>query len=186
MKEAAIAVLSAVLGAILGYGAKWWQDRLEEGRRRRAVATALLNDLRELEPDIAYVRDHWLGGDAYAMISAPMFERFSDYMHLFEPFTVSICLSFASDVRALQHLLKADSVEARDTPLEEMTAAAELARNRARMAMVSLYATRRALVSELGERSTVPEHLLSGHYDAETNALLMDPSADPQPRSDES
>lgn len=91
---------SAVIGALLGLGTKWIEQIRERRRRRRAIATVLLNELRIVELDARQLyeieqpalRGGELPGRTFIRI------RDSDDLFLFRPTTISRVLNLASQL----------------------------------------------------------------------------------------
>lgn len=101
------ALIGGAVGGMLTTGFKWVEQRAERRRRRRAVATALLNDLRQLELD---ARELSKADYAAHIASLPAtragqsFRRIigTDDLMLFGPDAVSRLLYLASLVTAIE------------------------------------------------------------------------------------
>lgn len=101
------AFIGGAVGGLLGAGVRWIEQRLERRRRRRALATAMLADLRVMELDMRDLAKVDLAAEvANKRVTRPgqQFLRVStsDDLFLFKPETVSRLLYIASLVTHIE------------------------------------------------------------------------------------
>ena len=99
------AVIGGAVGGVFGTGFKWVEQHSERVRRRKALATSMLNDLRGLELHARQLReaDYAARGTMPGSQPGDVIRRVvaSDDLHLFAPNTVSHLHYLASLVAAL-------------------------------------------------------------------------------------
>jgi hypothetical protein len=99
-------LLILVLGAILGYCSGWLKSAIDERRRRRAVATALLVESFRIDHMLDYLVSRWRGGKAVSDFATPMHDRFTSDVQLFDPLSVARVLDFTGHMAELRHQLQ--------------------------------------------------------------------------------
>lgn len=105
----ATAVIGGAVGGVFGTGFKWIELRAERTRRRKALATALLNDLRGLELTVRQVREADYAAKVWGFPNSrpgELIKRItgSDDLHLFGPETVSRLLYLTALLTSLGEL----------------------------------------------------------------------------------
>ncbi len=97
-----------VAGAVLGYCSGWLRSFVDDRRKRRAVATALLVEQQRVADTLLYLRDRWRGGRAVAAFPSTMHDRFAADVALFDAATVAAVLEFAGLIaevrRGIEHV----------------------------------------------------------------------------------
>jgi len=88
---------AVILGAFLGAGTKWIDDMRERARRRRSVATALLDELRFVELWSRQLTNEERAAAVGGSPAGSLFLRLrdSDDLFLFKPNTISGLLNLA-------------------------------------------------------------------------------------------
>ena len=135
-------LLTLLLGAVLGYASGWLKSHLDERRRRRAVATALLAEMGTLESSLAYLRDRWRGGKGVPALPSPMLDRFASELQLFAPLTVAHVLDvagFLNEVRkGFEHVRASDNDFEKRRYVEELKGLCDDTLRRTELARQSL------------------------------------------------
>jgi hypothetical protein len=101
INHATTALIAGAIGGILGAGVRWGEQRADRGRRRRAVSTALLHDLRVVELNVRLLAE---SDDAARVVNLPggtfgqQIRKIgeSDNLFLLRPETVSRLLYLAT------------------------------------------------------------------------------------------
>lgn len=96
--------LGALLGAIAAFGTSRWHEHLLRKKRRLAVATALLHELRDLEADARRLVSHPQPANRGGGFSNNVFRRVvsGDDLLLFKPATISAILKFDSMIADIE------------------------------------------------------------------------------------
>lgn len=104
-------LIAAAVGTILGYVLGWVKDERAATRQRKAVATALLVELRDVEQFVENtmsVRKYKPDNDRAApvqRIETPMLQQFYQNAYRFRPESVAALSDFYRAVRELQSLV---------------------------------------------------------------------------------
>ena len=94
--------LSSLLSVALGYWAGGLRRSQEDRKRRKAVATALLFELRPLERMLRTRAQHESAAESSVQISMPVYDRFAGELLLFPPDAVHALLELREFVRDLE------------------------------------------------------------------------------------
>jgi hypothetical protein len=100
------AVIGALIGGILGYAAGWLQQNLDRRRQRKALATALLSELRTADVSLRGLYERPMAifpPGAYSMLDLS-----PEHMALFRPATIQAVL----EIRDLLQLVMTSLNEA--------------------------------------------------------------------------
>lgn len=105
------ALVSGVIGGFIGSGLKWVEQRFDRRRRRRSIATALLNDLRTVELNARLLMDMDYAARSVSLPTSqlgPILRRVaaSDDLLLFSPDTVSRLHYLASLLHNVENIGK--------------------------------------------------------------------------------
>jgi len=91
------------------------QKYLDQIRKRKSAATALLAEQVRHREWLDYISNHWKGGRSVAGFSMPMHDRIPELVDLFEPTTVFHLFDYAGYLTVLRNDLKfLNSVEEKD------------------------------------------------------------------------
>ena len=91
------------LGAFAAYGFNEVKKYLEDRRRRKLVATALLFELRPLERMLRKRAVHTRAASSSVRISMPVHDRFEAELLLFPAQSLQVLLSLRAWVRDMEH-----------------------------------------------------------------------------------
>ncbi len=94
-----------VLGALFGYASGWFQQYMDQLRRRKSVATALLAEQSRVHILLEYICNRWKGGRSVADFNIPMHESIPDIVELFKPRAVSQLSDYLGYLLVLQSAL---------------------------------------------------------------------------------
>src|SRR5215211_209424 len=120
MNDFWIAISSAIVGGVAGYLASRFQSHFELRRRRRAIATALLVDLRALEGMLAAIEDWGTGNPLRTRRPRlDLLDRVSDYVDVLPKSAVQWLLVVNANLRHLEATLEA--LPRTDEPNDERT-----------------------------------------------------------------
>jgi len=99
-------ILVLVLGAFIGYTTGWLQKYMDQIRKRKSAATALLAEQIRHREWLEYISSRWKGGKSVAEFSMPMHDRIPDLIELFKPETVFLMLDYTGYLMVLRSDLK--------------------------------------------------------------------------------
>lgn len=134
-------IIAVVVGAALGYGAGWLQQRLDRRRLRVRLACAMLLELRRVERNLRDMAESERA--AHASVDFPL-QAHRDAMSrldLFKPATVAAIFDLLSNVADIQHgmqLIATGQVQPTDNRAWEQRARAIFAANRVEALRVAL------------------------------------------------
>jgi hypothetical protein len=94
--------LSSLVSASLGFWAGFLKKAQEDSRRRKAIATALLFELRPLERMLRVRAEHTRAAESTVKISMPVYDRFESDIILFPADTVQTLLELRAFVRDIE------------------------------------------------------------------------------------
>lgn len=115
-------LIAAAVGTVLGYVLGWWKDERSATRERKAIATALLVELRDVEMFVKRaVLARTLPSDAdYTLplprIDTPMLQQFYRNAHRFTPESVAALSDFYRSRLELQSLVGLASATGKAMP----------------------------------------------------------------------
>jgi hypothetical protein len=126
-------LVAVVVGVVLGYGAGWIQQRLDRGRRRSGLASAMLLELRRVERNLREIAGSERA--AHASVSFPLDAHRQAMMELdlFKPATTAAIFDFLSTIADVEHgihLIANGQVDRSDQRTWEQRARATFAANR--------------------------------------------------------
>lgn len=94
--------LSSLVSAALGYWAGFLKKAQEDKRRRKALATALLFELRPLERMLRVRGEHARAAESTVKIAMPVHDRFESELLLFPARTAHVLLELRAYVRDIE------------------------------------------------------------------------------------
>lgn len=146
-----------VAGAILGYCSGWLRSFVDERRKRRAVATALLVEQQRVAQTLLYLRDRWRGGKAVAAFPSTMHDRFAADVALFDATTVARVLEFSGLIaevrRGIEHVANSTNDEEKKRHVGDVKSLCDDALARAGQESESLTGAGAVLAAEEPRRS---------------------------------
>ena len=170
-----IEIVAVVVGAVLGYGAGWVQQRTDRSRRRKGLASAMLLELRRVERTLREISssDHALLASIVFPLSAH--KRAMEELDLFEPPTTAALFDFLGCVADVEHgmALFASGALSR-TPQRDWEQ-----QSRAAFAANRVDAVKAALFAEGGR--IAPERDISRETTHFPDPPRLDPPGFPQP-----
>jgi hypothetical protein len=107
MSENEVKVLIAVTSALLGYALGWFKEQVDRRQRRRALATALLADLRDLEESLHELIAAESAADGMLASTTEVRSKFFSELTLFRSETVAAVQDVYSFTTNVERILEA-------------------------------------------------------------------------------
>jgi phytoene/squalene synthetase len=96
-------LIAVVVGAVLGYGAGWVQQRLDRRRRRSGFASAMLLELRRVERNLREIAGSERAADASVRFPLDVHRQAMAELDLFKPLTIAAIFDFLSTIADVEH-----------------------------------------------------------------------------------
>lgn len=96
-------IIAVVVGAMLGYGAGWLQERVDRRRRRKGLATAMLLELRRTERHLREIAESEGAANASVVFALTVHRQATTELDLFQPATTAAIFDFISCVADVEH-----------------------------------------------------------------------------------